>query len=211
MVVCFPQTATPASLFSVTEHNSGATTPCTLTNDVLHAGDDGDCMYIILKGTCNVHVDPTFDESAQAGALQKASLAPKVVKKKTAASALTKPHLARLNSTMRLDRMSSNVSTASDSSRHSSASLDKGGADNKHRRTLMSRALFATAYCIRPVFNHPAPSVTGSVRASGMQFWQSCYTQLNSFFLAQTDAAYGKPTCCVPFHMALYTQPSPKL
>lgn len=115
---------------------------------MLQAGDDGDCMYIILKGTCNVHVDPTFDESAQAGALQKASLAPKVPKKKTASSVLTKPHLARLTSTMRLDRMSSNVSTASDSSRHSSASGEKGGTD-KHRRTLLSKVplLHCSLHC----------------------------------------------------------------
>ena len=112
---------------------------CCARHATLHAGDDGDCMYIILKGTCNVHVDPTFDESAQAGALQKASLQPKVAKKKAAPAALAKP--SRLNSTMRLERMSSNLSTFSDTSRRSSSSGDRTGADNKHRRTLLSETL----------------------------------------------------------------------
>lgn len=32
-------------------------------------------MYVILQGSCNVHVDAGFDDSAQASALQRASLA----------------------------------------------------------------------------------------------------------------------------------------
>lgn len=104
-------------------------------------------MYIILKGSCNVHVDPTFDESAQAGALQKASLQPKVPKKKTP---LTKAHLSRLNSTMRLERMSSNLSVAS---RRSSVGGDSTGADKKNRTTLLSKALL-------PIFRSLAHQLT---------------------------------------------------
>ena len=102
-----------------------------------NAGDDGDCMYIILKGSCNVHVDLNFDESAQAGALQKASLQPKVAKKKTAPNALPKQHLARLNSTVRLERVSSSLSSHSDSSvrSHSDSSVRSSGADRaEHKR-----------------------------------------------------------------------------
>lgn len=80
------------------------------------AGDDGDCMYIILRGSCNVHVDPDFDETAQAGALQKASLQPKLQKKKQpAAAGLTAKHLLRPG-TSHLERLSSTASTRSDMS-----------------------------------------------------------------------------------------------
>lgn len=95
-------------------------------------------MYIILKGSCNVHVDLNFDESAQAGALQKASLQPKVAKKKTAPNALSKQHLTRLNSTARLERVSSSMSSHSDSSVRSS-NADR--AEHKRGRSLLGDQL----------------------------------------------------------------------
>ncbi|DBB16255.1 TPA: hypothetical protein ACH3X3_014574 [Trebouxia sp. C0006] len=83
---------------------------------ICRQGDDGDCMYIILRGSCNVHVDPDFDETAQAGALQKASLQPKLQKKKQpAAAGLTAKHLLRPG-TSHLERLSSTASTRSDMS-----------------------------------------------------------------------------------------------
>ena len=98
-------------------------------------GDDGDCMYIILRGSCNVHVDPDFDETAQAGALQKASLAPKVIKKKqplstsSVAKHLLRPTTGHMTS---LDRLSSSVSSRSDMSGTFRRSLD--GAEAHSRR-----------------------------------------------------------------------------
>ena len=98
--------------------------PCMLC---MFAGDDGDCMYIILRGSCNVHVDPDFDETAQAGALQKASLAPKVPKKKqpTSSSSVVK-HLLRPSASnlTPLDRLSSSASIRSDVSATSRRSMD---------------------------------------------------------------------------------------
>ena len=91
------------------------------------AGDDGDCMYIILRGSCNVHVDPDFDETAQAGALQKASLAPKAPKKKQPMSSssvvkhLLRPSAGHLTP---LDRLSSSASIRSDVSSTSRRSID---------------------------------------------------------------------------------------
>ena len=92
-------------------------------------------MYIILRGSCNVHVDPDFDETAQAGALQKASLAPKVLKKKhplstsSAAKHLLRPSTGHLTS---LDRLSSSASSRSDMSGTSRRSLD--GHEGHSRR-----------------------------------------------------------------------------
>lgn len=92
-------------------------------------------MYIILRGSCNVHVDPDFDETAQAGALQKASLAPKVPKKKQPVSGssgvrhLLRPSGGHLNP---LDRLSSSVSVRSDVSATSKHSSDGHEAHPRH-------------------------------------------------------------------------------
>ena len=84
-------------------------------------------MYIILRGSCNVHVDSDFDETAQAGALQKASLAPKVPKKKQPTSTssvvkhLLRPAAGHLTS---LERLSSSSSVRSEMSHTSRRSTD---------------------------------------------------------------------------------------
>lgn len=103
------------------------------------AGDDGDCMYIILRGSCNVHVDPDFDETAQAGALQKASLQPKVQKKKhSLPGGLAAKHLLRPSAGHSLDRLNSTVSTRSDTSATGSVSgssrRSTGSVDSHARR-----------------------------------------------------------------------------
>lgn len=85
------------------------------------AGDDGDCMYIILRGSCNVHVDPDFDETAQAGALQKASLQPKVVKKKQ--PVLAAKHLLRPGGS-HLDHQSSMAQSLAGASRRTTQTVD---------------------------------------------------------------------------------------
>lgn len=89
-------------------------------------------MYIILRGSCNVHVDPDFDETAQAGAVQKASLQPKVLKKKQpAAAGLTAKHLVRPG-TGHLERLSSTVSTRSDMSAFSSVAASSRRSTESH-------------------------------------------------------------------------------
>lgn len=98
----------------------------------MHAGDDGDCMYIILRGSCNVHVDPDFDETAQAGALQKASLAPKVAKKKQPVSTSSVVKHLLPSSAAHLARLSSSASIRSDVSGTSRRSID-GGHDGPRR------------------------------------------------------------------------------
>ncbi|KAL0026691.1 hypothetical protein WJX79_004506 [Trebouxia sp. C0005] len=108
---------------------------------ICRQGDDGDCMYIILRGSCNVHVDPDFDETAQAGALQKASLQPKVLKKKQPmAAGLTAKHLLRPG-TGHLERLSSTASTRSDMSTASSVTASSRRSTESHdghpRRSLV--------------------------------------------------------------------------
>ncbi|DBA81719.1 TPA: hypothetical protein ACH3X1_007456 [Trebouxia sp. C0004] len=99
---------------------------------ICRQGDDGDCMYIILRGSCNVHVDPDFDETAQAGALQKASLQPKVLKKKQPAGAgLTAKHLLRPG-TGHLERLSSSASIRSDTSAVSSVTATSRRSTESH-------------------------------------------------------------------------------
>lgn len=102
----------------------------------LCAGDDGDCMYIILRGSCNVHVDPDFDETAQAGALQKASLQPKAPKKKQPLpGGLAAKHLLRGGAGHSLERLSSTASTRSDaSSTQGAAGPSRRSLDDGHSR-----------------------------------------------------------------------------
>ena len=87
-------------------------------------------MYIILRGSCNVHVDPDFDETAQAGALQKASLQPKVAKKKqpSAAKHVLRPSVAHL------EHLSSTLSTRSDVSLSETLKRRGGSQDGAHPR-----------------------------------------------------------------------------
>lgn len=112
--------------------------PCML------AGDDGDCMYIILRGSCNVHVDPDFDETAQAGALQKASLGPKVPKKKQPMpSSSVLKHLLRpsAGNVTPLDRLSSSASIRSDVSATSRRSMDGHEAHPRQASGLLPGSL----------------------------------------------------------------------
>ena len=81
-------------------------------------------MYIILRGSCNVHVDPDFDETAQAGALQKASLAPKVARKKQPYSSSSVVKHLPPSSAGHLARLSSSASFRSDVSGTSRRSID---------------------------------------------------------------------------------------